>query len=170
VFSVRPALELDAGRLQEIERLAGRQFRDVGLPEVADDEPPTVEEFHRHAICGRSWVVLGDCGEPVGYVMVSEVDGRAHIDQMSVHPDHQGLGAGRALVDQVRAWARDTGRNSITLTTYAEVPWNRPLYEHLGFRVMEENRVGPQLLALRQRERARGLDVRPRVCMCLDLG
>jgi hypothetical protein len=43
------------------------------------------------------------------------------------------------------------------------------LYEHLGFRVLEESRVGPQLLALRQRERARGLEVRPRVCMCLDL-
>lgn len=64
----------------------------------------------------------------------------------------------------------ETGRNAITLTTYADVPWNRPLYEHLGFRVMDKSEIGDQLRAIRKAERARGLDLRPRVCMWLDLG
>jgi len=137
---------------------------------VADDEPPSVEELERCARDGRCWVVLGASGEPVGYVMVSDIDGNAHIDQMSVRPDHQRLGAGRALLDRVRAWASETGRLAIiTLTTYADVAWNRPLYEHLGFRVLGDGEIGPELQAVRKAERARGLDLRPRVCMRLDL-
>jgi len=156
--------------MQDIERLAGDQFREVGLAEVADAEPPSLQELRRHAGEGRSWVVVGASGQPIGFVLVSNVDGHAHIDQMSVDPEHQGMGAGRALIDRVRAWALETGRDGITLTTYADVPWNRPLYEHLGFRVLEEREIGSQLHAIRDAERARGLDVRPRVCMCLDPG
>ncbi len=169
VFSVRSAQDLDARLLQEIERLAGERFREVGLAEVADDEPPSVDELERYVSTGRCWVVLGVSGEPVGYVMVSDLDGNAHIDQMSVHPDHQRSGAGRALVDRVRAWASETDRNAITLTTYADVAWNRPFYEHLGFRVLGDGEIGAQLRAVRKAERARGLDLRPRVCMGLDL-
>jgi len=169
VFRVRPAEELDACRLQEIERLAGERFREVGLAEVADDEPPSVQELRRHARNGRCWVAVGTSGRPVGYVTVSDVDGHAHVDQMSVHPDHQGMGAGQALIGQVRVWALDTGRDAVTLTTYSDVPWNRPLYEHLGFRIMDESEIGGQLRSIREAERARGLDLRPRICMFLDL-
>jgi hypothetical protein len=44
---------------------------------------------------------------------------------------------GRALIDRVRAWAAETGRSTITLTTFAEVPWNGPLFAHLGFIVIQ---------------------------------
>ena len=169
MFSVRSAEEIDARLLREIERLAGDRFREVGLAAVADDEPPSVEELERYTRDGRCWVVIGVSGAPIGYVTVSDVDGNAHIDQMSVHPDHQGLGAGRALVGRVQAWAVETGRDAITLTTYADVAWNRPLYEHLGFRVLGDRETGPQLHAVRTAERARGLDLRPRVCMRLEL-
>lgn len=169
VFRVRPAHRLDAALLQAVERLAGQPFRGVGLTQVADDEPLTLEELERYAERGHGWVVLGESDDPVGYVVVSEVDGRAHIDQMSVRPDHQGQGAGRLLVDRVRAWALETERAGITLTTYADVAWNRPLYEHLGFRVLNESEIGSELLAIREAERERGLDRRPRVCMYLDL-
>lgn len=165
---VRPAAELDARRIQDIERLAGDRFREVGLAVVADDEPPSLDELRHHATDGRSWVAVGASGEVVGYVMVSDVDGHAHIDQMSVHPEHQGRGAGRALIDRVRVWALETGRDGTTLTTYADVPWNRPLYEHLGFRGLTESEIGIELQAICDAERARGLDVRPRVCMYLD--
>lgn len=92
MFSVRSAEERDAGRLREIERLAGERFREVGLAEVADDEPPSVQELRRHVTDGRCWVAVATLGRPVGYVMVSDADGHAHVDQMSVHPDYQGMG------------------------------------------------------------------------------
>jgi hypothetical protein len=50
------------------------------------------------------------------------------------------------------------------------VAWNRPLYEHLGFRVLDEQELGPELRVVRDRETADGLDPDVRVCMRLDLG
>lgn len=167
--TIRPSRPDDGPALQEIERLAGERFRQVGLDRVADDEPDSVEALADYATAGQSWVAVDAADRPVGYVIVDDVDGNAHLEQISVLPDHQGVGVGRALIDQVRAWAAQTGRSRITLTTFAEVPWNGPLYEHLGFVVYPEDEAGPELRAIRDAERARGLDTARRVCMRLDL-
>jgi predicted N-acetyltransferase YhbS len=87
-----------------------------------------------------------------------------------VRPDGQGTGIGRALMDRARMWAVATDRPAITLTTFADVPWNRPFYEHLGFRVLAEHELGPELRALRAMEAAHGLDPATRVCMRLEIG
>jgi ribosomal protein S18 acetylase RimI-like enzyme len=62
----------------------------------------------------------------VGYVIADVLDGRAHIEQVSVRPASSRRGIGRALVDQVTEWARERGLPAVTLTTFAEVPWNAP--------------------------------------------
>ena len=166
---IRPSRTEDGRALQEIERLASERFREVGLDLVADDGPESLEILAGYAAAGRGWTAVDDLDEPVGYVLVEDVDGNAHIEQLSVHPDFQGIGIGRALLDRVRAWAADTGRPAITLTTFASVPWNLPLWEHLGFVALTQHDVGPGLRAIRAAETARGLDVATRVCMRLDL-
>jgi GNAT superfamily N-acetyltransferase len=165
---IRPSRPDDGRALQEIERLAGVRFRDVGLPAIADAEPESIEELTQYADAGRSWVAVDDADRPIGYVIVDEVDGAAHIEQISVRPDHQGTGVGRALVDQVRAWAAEHGRSAITLTTFFDVPWNRPLYEHLGFTVLADDQIGAELRAVRDHEAHLGLDPALRVCMRLS--
>ena len=149
--------------------MAGEPFRAVGLAYVADDEPASVDELAEYAAQGRSWVAVDAADQPVGYVLVDEVDGNAHVEQMCVRSDHQGRGVGRALLDRVRAWAIEAGCSSISLTTFAEVPWNRPLYEHLGFRVVAEDEIGPELRDVREAETAQGLDPATRVCMRLEV-
>lgn len=155
--------------LQEIERLAGARFREVGLETVADNDSPSLEELVEYADSGRGWVAVDESDKPVGYVIVDDADGNAHVEQMSVIPEHQNRGVGRSLLAQVHAWASDTGRGAITLTTYTEVPWNRALYQHLGFRVLDDKELGPHLRAIRDAEKARGLDVAPRVCMLREV-
>lgn len=59
---------------------------------------------------------------------------------------------------------------ALTLTTFAHVPWNRPLYEHLGFQVLANEEVGPGLRAVMNTEAAHGLDPTTRVAMRLELG
>lgn len=155
--------------LREIERLAGERFREVGLPEVADDEPAAVETLARHARDGRSWVAVDHVDVPIGYLLVDVVDGCAHIEQVSVRPDHQGSGVGQALLERVRTWATDHGLPAVTLTTFTDVPWNAPLYRHLGFRALREDEIGPELRKVRDEETAHGLDPAKRVCMRAEL-
>ena len=156
--------------MQRIELDAGEQFRAIGRPDVADDHPFSLEELSGYVSDGRAWVAADGDGVPVGYAVVDRVDGHAHIEQVSVVPAHQGQGIGRALIDQARTWASSTGLRGVTLTTFTEVPWNAPLYRHLGFRVLADHELGPELRALRDEEAARGLDPTERVCMRLDLG
>jgi hypothetical protein len=104
----------------------------------------------------------------VGFVIVDMVDGAAHIEQVSVVPGHQGQGVGRALIDQVGRWAGENGLTALTLTTFNDVPWNRPLYEHLGFRVLAAEEIAPGLHAVMAAEAAHGLDPATRVAMRKD--
>lgn len=166
---IRPARTDEGSALREIERLAGVRFREVGLPAVADDEPASIETLARYADHGRSWVAVDASDVPIGYALVDVVDGCAHIEQVSVRPDHQGSGVGRALIDHVRHWASDHDLPAVTLTTFTDVPWNAPLYRHLGFRVLDDNEIGPELRRLRDRETAHGLDPATRVCMRSDV-
>jgi GNAT superfamily N-acetyltransferase len=139
------------------------------MDNVATDEPASVEVLAEYAIAGRGWVAVDVADRPVGYVVVDLVDGDVHIEQISVRPDHQAAGVGRALIDRVRAWTSGTGRSRMTLTTFADVPWNCPLFEHLGFIVIPDDEIGAALRAVRDAEAGRGLDPAMRVCMRFDL-
>lgn len=167
-IEIRQARPGEEPEMQQIERLSGQQFRTVGLDSIADDEPPSVEELASYAREGRCWVAH-DGDDLVGYAIAYEVDGNAHLEQVSVVPEHQGRGVGRMLVDVVKSWARAQSHSAVTLTTFADVPWNRSLYEHLGFRVLADEELGPGLRAVRSEEAAHGLDPELRVCMRLDL-
>ena len=129
----------------------------------------SVEVLAGYAEDGRSWVAVKASGEPMGYILVDVIDGAAHIEQVSVIPAHQGKGVGRALIEQVKAWANSKNLTALTLTTFGHIPWNRPLYEHLGFRVLAQQEISPGLRAVRDSEAEHGLDPDLRVVMCLEL-
>ena len=105
--------------------------------------------------------------EPVAYLLLAVVDGNGHVEQVSVRPDHAGRRLGARLLDAAAAWAEAHGLEALTLTTYAEAPWNGPYYERLGFRSLTDAELTPGLRRIREREAARphGLDRWPRVAM-----
>jgi GNAT superfamily N-acetyltransferase len=156
--------------MREIEIASGQRFREVGLDAIADDEPPPAAVFEAYAVAGRAWVAVGPSSGAVGFVTVDMVDGAAHIEQVSVAPSHQGQGVGRALIEHARHWAGENGLPALTLTTFNHVPWNRPLYEHLGFRVLADEEIGPGLRAVMATEAAHGLDPGARVAMRKHIG
>jgi GNAT superfamily N-acetyltransferase len=169
-MGIRATRHTDIPELRTIEWAAGQRFLDFGLAHIADDDPLATVVMATYVDKGRSWVTTQPDDRPVGYVLVDELDGLAHIEQISVLPEHQGSGHGRALVERVADWARATARPAVTLTTYDHIPWNRPLYEHLGFRVLDLANLGPELAARRAQEAGRGMDLGLRVAMRLDLG
>lgn len=129
-------------------------------------ELPVLRAIER---AGRLWVSADEADEPVAYLMASVVDGRLHIDRISVHP------GAPAVVSVVGCWehaadrAAADGLAALTLTTFASVPWNAPYYRRCGFRVLDDAELTPGLSAIRQHEADLGLDRWPRVCMRRDL-
>ncbi|MHB1447149.1 MAG: GNAT family N-acetyltransferase [Acidimicrobiales bacterium] len=168
-FLVRAPRHEDLGPLRDIERAAGQRYRDFGLGHVADDEPASIEVLSGYAEAGSAWVAVTEDDAPVGYILVDEVDGVGHIEQVSVLPGHQGRGVGRALIERAAQWAADRRMTALTLTTFGHLPWTRPLYEHLGFQVLAEKEIGPGLRAVRDAEAAHGLDPALRVVMRREL-
>ncbi len=172
---IRPPRADEMERLREIERGAGRLFVDVGMPEIAADEPPPAVVLERYRAAAWAWVVTDDsAGDdlPVGYVIVDVLDdpgggpGRsAHVEQVSVDPAFAGGRLGRRLLDHVADEARRRGLDAMTLTTFRDVPWNAPLYERCGFRALADDELGPALRRVRDAETSHGLDPALRVCM-----
>ncbi len=155
---IRVARDDELDRLREIERSAGLGFADLGMAAIAEDEPSSIERLREYQRDGRAWVY----GDPaVAYLIADRVDGSLHIEQVSVHAGHAGQGIGRRLIEHVAAWAK----TPLTLTTFAEVPWNAPYYERLGFRRLGEDELTPGLRTIRAAEAAHGLDRWPRVAM-----
>jgi GNAT superfamily N-acetyltransferase len=166
---IRAATAADGPVLQEIEVAAGARFATVGLADIAAHDPFAIEELDAYAADGRSWVATDADGVVTGYAVADVLDGCGHLEQVSVRPEVQGRGIGRALVDAVTEWARSRGYPAVTLTTFVDVAWNAPLYERLGFRVLDEAAIGPELASRRDEETRHGLDPARRVCMRRDV-
>ncbi len=162
--SIRLARDAELSGVQQIDRAAGQMFNDVGMPEVSGLLWP----FEALAACqqaGRLWVITEAADRPVGFVITDVIDGCLHIEQLSVDPGSARRGLGRALLDHPAERAAAAGLPAMTLTTFADVPWNAPYYVRCGFRVLDHAEVTAGLRAIRQREDSAGLDRWPRVCM-----
>ena len=167
---IRAARLDDAPLLAPIERAAGERFRAIGMDDIADDDPEQPPEVVAAAVDdGRLWVAEVD-GAVVGYALALDLDGQPHLEQVSVLPEHSGFGVGRALIDRVAAWAAAQGGDSLTLSTFRDVPWNGPLYAHLGFRFLEEEELDDTFVALRAHEADLGLDISIRAVMTRPVG
>ncbi|MDX3660880.1 GNAT family N-acetyltransferase [Streptomyces sp. ID05-26A] len=153
---IRLAQPAELPYLQQIEIASGEPFRDAGMPEIADDDPMSLDDLAEHEV----WVAIGAEGVPVAFIAIGDVDGATHVHQVSVHPSHARQGIGAALIEHVTR-----GERAVTLTTFRDVPWNAPYYERLGFRVVAD--VSPGLAKLLRAEASRGLDPATRVAMAL---
>ena len=89
--------------------------------------PGSPEEF------AAALVVLVVGEPPVGLCRIDGIGDGAHLEQLSVHPEHGRQGIGRALLRAAIDWSQAQGYEKLTLTTYRDVPWNGPFYASEGF-------------------------------------
>lgn len=164
---IRHVTHAELPALRTLERAAGSPFRDLGMAEIADDEPPALDVLERYRRAGRAWVAVTTDADvrPVAYLIAEPVDGALHVEQVSVHPDFAHRRIGEALLAYAAERARDEGLSGLTLTTFTEVPWNAPYYARLGFCPLGEAELTPGLRKIRAAEAEAGLDRWPRVCM-----
>ncbi|MFZ0216480.1 MAG: GNAT family N-acetyltransferase, partial [Candidatus Dormiibacterota bacterium] len=156
-----PIREASAGELpalSELEERSARLFEEDGYSLPPD--PTSLDRLRAAQVV----LVAGD--PPLGFASLGLVDGEAHLEQISVDPSAGRRGIGTRLLVAVLEHARAAGHDAITLTTYRDVPWNGPWYVARGFRELAPPDCGPELCAIREEERAAGLDaVGPRVAM-----
>jgi GNAT superfamily N-acetyltransferase len=132
--------------LPALETAGDTMFSAIGIGPLPG--PANVEEFS----AALAVLVAGD--PPVGLARIDRIDDTAHLEQLSVHPDHGRRGIGRALLRAACRWARDHGYEELTLVTYRDVPWNGPFYASEGF-----TQAGP----LQDWQAAHGLPAEPPV-------
>lgn len=147
---IRPAAPEDLEYLQALETASDSLLAAVLEPAFADLSAPPPADF------AASLYILVSGSPPRGFVRIEELDGQAHLEQLSVHPDHARNGLGRALVEAAAEWARSRGFTAMTLCTFADIPFNAPFYASCGFEGLAD--PGPELAALRIHENEIGLD------------
>ena len=105
----------------------------------------------REAIAAaRVVVAVTEQDEPIAFASSGFVDGDLHLQQLSVRRAWMRRGIGRALVEH--AFHAAAGR-AMWLTTYADIAWNRPLYERLGFACVSEADCGDEMRRILSAER-----------------
>ena len=166
---IRAARADEIPRLRELDWDAEQIFADIGMPEITEYEPPPFAQLADSQRAGLLWVAVDEDDRPASFVMSVLLDGCLHVEQLSTDPASARRGLGRALLDHAADQARAGGLPALTLTTFADVPWNGPYYERCGFRVLRDDEITPGLREVRAHEAALGLDRWPRVCMRRDL-
>ncbi|MEH0841600.1 GNAT family N-acetyltransferase [Micromonospora sp. CPCC 205711] len=162
---IRTATADELTDLQRIEVASGEPFREIGMVAVADAPPLPLDVLAAGQAAGRVWVAADAQDRPVGFALAELVDGCAHVQQFSVHPDHARRGMGRRLLDHVAEWAAERDLPALTLTTFRSVPWNAPYYARCGFHPLSDSELTPGLVAVLAAEAGLGLDMADRVAM-----
>jgi GNAT superfamily N-acetyltransferase len=157
---ITPDYEIVPARLKDIPILPSIELAAATLlvgyaPQSTLAETSSQAELEDAQKNGRLFVVLRN-DVPVGFAHVEVLEPNiAHLSEIDVHPEHAGRGLGRRLVSAVCDWATAAGCESLTLTTFSDVPFNMPFYARLGFEVIPFEELSPALLSVLRDETRR---------------
>ena len=73
----------------------------------------------------------------VGVLVLVKQQHSILLDNVAVHPDHQGQGFGRRLIILAEETARNAGFDTVMLYTNEQMTENIELYKKLGFEEIE---------------------------------
>ena len=177
-YRLRAASGDDLPSLPAIELAAGRLFPAGRIPEPDGHLPESALE----AACRSGWLFVAaplarpgedreapkpggvaeeaESGPPVGFALCEVVGAALHLVELSVHPEHGRRGLGRCLVQRVIEEAAARKLEAVTLTTFADIPWNAPFYASMGFVVLPEQALTPFLATALHQEGALGMTER----------
>ncbi len=133
----------DVDVVQRVEVASGERFRSIADPRIsqcAGHPPMPTDSLRRFMAAGLAWVATVD-DAVVGFLVAEVLEDALHVEEVAVEPAHAGRGHATALLDVVVEQAAALGLSGVTLTTFRDVPWNRPFYERRRFRVLAEEEL-----------------------------
>lgn len=143
---IRKATPAELPALLDIDDQASALYLNAGLSfDVAEGHPYLVAESLRwEAAIARGFadVAADEHDFPIGFSIVSWLDGAPYLDQLSVHPKHMRQGIGAALLENAVSWAAD---KPLWLTTYDHLRWNKNFYERHGFAAKPSSTHGKEM-------------------------
>lgn len=169
-FLIDPTAERDIAALQDVERAATEMFRGTGLlPDSLFDDPEvTARSVHLGYIANGVSLTARVGAAPVGFAIGRALPGSYYLAELSVHPAYGRQGIGRALVEMYCTTAFGVGASCVTLSTFRDVPWNRPFYASMGFREIARAQFTPWMKEYEDNQARGGLDVTKRCFMQRD--
>ena len=160
--TIRHATAEDYPALPAVEDAAAMAFRAFGYDLVAEMEPTPASAYLE--LPDPHWVLVAETeAEIVGFCILLELDGEAHLKEFGVDHAWAGQGIGTAILEE--AFRVVGAYRWITLTTFADLPFNAPYYQRLGFEVFTPDDTQPTLQAICAAERTGVLGQFNRVAM-----
>ena len=166
-YQIRLAQADELQRLNDIEEAASKLFESTSFALEVDQEPLSIELLQEQQKQELVWVVVDDHERPVGFAVVIIMGDRAHLHELSVDPAHGRQGLGTRLMKKVIQFAKTSGLDGVTLSTFRDAAWNAPFYYKLGFREMSEDEIGRNLGNIRDKADEMALPVSERILMIL---
>ena len=164
-YTIRTASPGDIDCLADIELRAAALFGDV-LPEHVRTSVTPLGTLRRALRSGMLLLAVDEEGRPVGFALTERVsDTRVHLEELDVSPDHGRKGVGSMLLAAVESRAAAQGFSEVTLTTFADLPWNAPFHQRRGFVAVVEGQLDAHLRETLAQDAAHGLDGAERVAM-----
>jgi GNAT superfamily N-acetyltransferase len=129
----RQATEAD---LRSIQGLVAAAY-DKYLSRMDKPPAPLLRDYRPAIENGAIWLA----GSPViGLISLTQADDVILIENVAVHPDHQGCGLGRQLMEFAEQYARDRQIRRLALYTNEVMTENQAIYMHLGYQVTSRGR------------------------------
>jgi GNAT superfamily N-acetyltransferase len=146
-FVIRKASPDEIDEIVSIDVDACSLYDQVGLAADLGPEHPysAVERacWTRCAREGNAFVAGPPGAPPVGILVMDRIDGAPYLEQLSIRRTAMRQGLGRRLLYRAIEWA---GREPLWLTTYGQIPWNRPFYQRHGFVTIPESACPPGIV------------------------
>ena len=116
----------------------------TGWPEAMqaaflDQQHQAQYRHYRDTYPAADWLIVEREGEPIGRLYLADQGHELLLIDISLLPESRRAGYGRALIGDVQAHARATGR-AVSLHVERTNPAQR-LYERLGFRTVGEEAI-----------------------------
>lgn len=163
-IAIRRATLDDASAVLTIGERADRLFAGHGFPQITAPPPAPIEAIRALLAGNDAWIAETN-GVPAGFAIAGQAAGQYWLRELAVDPVLGRRGIGNAILATVLENVRSTDRAAVFLSSFREVPFNRPFYERHGFAVVEPESAAPELRRQFLSEVPPGVDPVTRVLM-----